>query len=113
MLAALLEAEQLLELVDDDQQVLAGRDARQAHRFGQPAGAAAQRRIEHDVIGGGESLVRRAENVRTVEGGREAADRIFARPHDRHTPARTGIHHEAAVQRRNQSGPDQGGLAAP
>ncbi len=106
------EPEQLLELIDQDEHVVVGRDARESHGVGQPEGAAPERGLQQHAVRAGQRLFRHADHVRTIERLGQAADRVLAWPEDRHAPARAGGHHETALERGNQSGANERGLAA-
>ena len=82
-------------------------------RFDEPQRAAAQRRFEHHPVGGRELAgLLPAQDPGLIERRREMTDRILARPRDRDAPGRSGIDHQTAVQRRDQSGPHERRLAA-
>jgi hypothetical protein len=106
------EAEQLLELIDDDEQLVVGVDMRETDGFRETARTAAQRRVEQDLLRGSEFRIRTAQHVGRAQDRREVPKRIFARPHRRDAPARARARHEAAQHRRNQPGADQRRLAA-
>ena len=104
--------EQLLELIDEDEHVVVGRDAGEPHCVGQPKGAAPEGRLQQHAVRARKRVTWRADHVRMIERLGQAADRVFARPADRHAPARAGGHHEAALKRGNQTGANQRGLPA-
>ena len=112
-LAAPPEAEQLLELIDDDEDVVVGGNARLADGVDEAERAAAQRGFEQHAVG--RSPARRCRAPST-SGASSAAARwpIGSSPGRRIAtrqlePACTM---EPAVQRRNQAGADQRRLAA-
>ncbi len=109
--AALLEAEEFLELVDQHQDVVGVRQARLADAIDETAGAAAQRGFQEQSIELGE-FAAGAEYLGRVERARQVADRRVPGAQDGDPPARAGARHVAAVERRDQSGPHQRGLAA-
>ncbi len=109
VLAAPLEPEQLLELVDDHEDVIPGWDPGQLHCVDKPSRSAAQRRIDEHTS---ELPFGRPDHVRRRECGGEVTDRVFSGSEDRHAPARSRLRHRAAVKRRDQAASNQRGLAA-
>ena len=109
----LLEAEQLLELIDDDEHVVvpaAVAPARTAST--KPERAAAERGFEQAR----DSYSPLAGSPPSTSGRSSAdgqiADRVAAGTQERDAPARSGLRHVAAVQRGDQPGADERGLAA-
>ena len=105
------EPEQLFELIDEDQQILVRREPGQTGDLDQAQAAAPQRRLDH-------ALRRRLGKVEMCQhagfddGPRQKSDRVVLRPQCRDAPVRPGAGHEAALERRQQPGAHQRGLAA-
>jgi hypothetical protein len=106
-----LEAEELLELVDQQQHVVVLGDAGQTDRLAEAAGAAMQGGVDEGAVQVGDLGIA-AQDLGGGEGGGEVADRVVAGPEDGDAPTRAGAGHEPAVQRGDQARADQGGLAA-
>ena len=111
MPATAVEPEQLLELIDDEDDVLARRQPGLAHRLEEAAAAAAQESVERGATRVAQ-LAGWPEHIGVVERRRHAADGILARPERCDTPAGSRLHHEPAVQGRNETRADQRRLAA-
>ena len=111
-LAAVLEAEELLKLVGDDEDVLVRRQPRLADALDQARLAAPQRDLEEGLVGLG-GIVLPADDVGRVERLGEVSDRIFTWTEDRDAPARPGARHHAAVKRGDEARADERRLAAP
>jgi hypothetical protein len=97
-LPAALKPEQLFELVDDHEHVLAGRQPRQLDRVGEAARAPPQRGIDHGGAADPARLRRLVEHVRCGDGGRQLTEGIVTRPEDRDAPAGPGADHLPAVK---------------
>ncbi len=106
--AGLVEAEDLLELIDHHEEVAVLLHGRLAGRLHQPEAAAHQ---------GGPQVRKRLGVLRVVEIGlaerpRQVPDRIPPRLQDRNLPEGSGPHHAAGLQFAQDAAADQRGLAA-
>ena len=108
LFAALAEAEDFLELIDQQKQVGTFLDVGLPVGLDESEAAAAERGPGlQDVL-----LVDVSEQVGLDQGLGELGQRIAAGPHDGQLPGDGGAGHGAAVQFRQQAGPDEGGFAA-
>ena len=106
--AALVEAEDLLELIDDEQEVRARRELRLADGLDE-AEVAARERGEQAGLG---VLLRRVVQVRREQRLGEMIQGRRAGMRDGNFPARAGREHLAAEQLREQAAAHERGLAA-
>ncbi len=111
-LPAPLESEELLELIDDDQDVVARRDVGLAHRVDQAALAAPERGIHQHTAGRGERALGDTDHLGYREGLRQVSERVLAWTHHHDAPAAAGLHHQPTVQRRDEAAPDERRLSA-
>ena len=109
--SSFLKAEELLELIDHQQQVVFFRQACLAVRFGDPQCAA----LQGDQGEGGLHGIAAAvliEDAGTVEGFRQITDGIAPGTHDGNPPVGAGSGHHSSQDVRQQAGAHQGGFAA-
>ena len=99
-------AEELLELVDEQQELAAVGQGGLVEDFDQPERAALERRVE---LGGGMVEVRpgRAEHRRVEQRLGEPPEGTVAGPHRGDGPPRPGGPHQPGPQSRDQAGMDQ------
>jgi hypothetical protein len=110
--ARLLVAEQLLELVDDEEHALARVEPGLPRGVHEAERAAPQRGLDERGPHAGVGPAR-AEHRFVGERQREVAEGVVAGAHDGDAPARAGPGHQAAVERGQQPGADERRLAAP
>jgi hypothetical protein len=107
------EAEQLFELIDENEQIVIFRQPRLAYRVHQPVRPAAEGRVHQHLVGGREFLVRDPEHIPVRQCRGEVPERILPRPQDGHAPAGAGADEIAGLQGRDETGAYEGRFAAP
>src|SRR5205085_9255622 len=91
------EAEQLLELVYDDEQLLVLREPPLARGLSESERAAPERRLDDGLrFGARQAAAGLVEHAVRGERAREVADGVVAGPHDGDAPARARAGHHAA-----------------